>query len=78
MTLPDTLAVMAQSGDRWAVSELLRFHQRMIRQIANRFLSVAQSMTKEDLQQEVVVGILEVLRSWKAGAGNSFATHCFT
>ena len=78
LTLPDALAVNAKYGDGWALQELIRFHDRAIGMLANRFTSVAQSMGLDDLRQEAVVAIIELLPSWKPGSGASFATYFFS
>lgn len=78
LTLPDALAVNAKGGDGWALQELIRFHDRAIWMLANRFTSVAQSMGLDDLRQEAVVAIIELLPSWKPGSGASFATYFFS
>lgn len=77
-TLPDHLAVMAKTGDGWALQELIRFHDRAIGMLAKRFASVAQSMGTDDLRQEAIVAIIELLPSWKPGSGSSFATYFFS
>lgn len=77
LTLPDTIALMAKEGDFWALNELTHYHQRMIRLIAGKAIGAAQSHDRDDLEQEVRVAMLELLKSWQHGAGCSFATYCF-
>lgn len=77
LTLPDTIALMAKAGDFWALNELTHYHQRMIRLIAGKAIGAAQSHDRDDLEQEVRVAMLELLKSWQHGAGCSFATFCF-
>lgn len=78
LTLPDVLAAEAKAGDVWALDELLRFHQRALEMFANRFGSVAQSMTFDDLRQEAVMAMIELLPSWQPGAGASFSSYFFS
>lgn len=68
---------MAQVGDEWALNELLAYHKRMIHKIANGFAGGAQSMTKEDLEQEVIIAVMKCLETWRPGAGASFFTYVF-
>lgn len=77
LTLPDTIALMAKAGDFWALNELTHYHQRMIRLLAGKAMSDMQSHDRDDLEQEVRAAMLELLKSWKHGAGCSFATYCF-
>lgn len=76
-SLPDKLAAMAQVGDEWALNELLAYHKRMIQQMTGRFMGVAQSMTKEDLEQEVTIAVMRCLETWKPGAGSSFFSYAY-
>lgn len=77
VTLPDYLAIEGQRGCRWSTEELFRYHHRMIRLLAGKAMGAAQSHDRDDLESEVRLAMLELLRSWKHGAGCSFATYCF-
>lgn len=78
LTLPDVLAAEAKAGDVWALDELVRFHHRGLAMLANRFGSVAQSMTFDDLWQEAAIAMIELLPSWQPGAGASFSSYFFS
>lgn len=76
LMLPDVIADMAKT-DPWAMNELMRYHRRMIRMVAGKFTAIAQSMTKEDLEQEVSMAMIQLLPTWKPTGGASFSTYCF-
>ena len=77
LTLPDYLAIEGQRGCQWSITSLFHYHQRMIRLIAGKAMSDLQSHDRDDLESEVRLAMLELLKSWKHGAGCSFATYCF-
>jgi RNA polymerase sigma factor (sigma-70 family) len=78
LTLPDTIATLAQSGDRWATWQLLQLHDRAIKLHAGKAMASAQSMTLEDMQQEAVIGALELLKCWKPNSGCTFYSWLYT
>lgn len=63
-TLPDHLAVMAKTGDTWAMWQLDVIHGRFLDSMSNRFRSVAQSHEKQDLRQLATVCMYELLKGW--------------
>lgn len=78
MTLPDTIAKLAQAGDKWATWQLLQMHERAIRLHAGKAMASAQSMDRDDMHQEAISGALELLKSWQPGSGASYYTWLFT
>ena len=77
LTLPDTLAVMAQNGDAWALNELLHMHGGMLRKNAVNAAKSAFTMGVDDLFQEAVCETLLMLRSWRPNSGASFFSYAY-
>lgn len=77
LSLFDTIAVMAKNCD-WARWQLIQLHDRAIRLHAGKALASAQSMDRDDMYQEAVIGALELLKSWTPSSGCTFYSWLYT
>lgn len=78
LNLHDTIATLAQAGDRWATWQILQLHDRAIRLHAGKAMASAQSMDRDDMYQEAVIGALELLKCWKPSSGCTFYSWLYT
>lgn len=79
LSLHDTIALMAQQpNDDWARWQLLELHRKALRLHAGKALASAQTMNRDDMEQEAIIGTLTLLKSWKPASGCTFYSWLYT